>query len=286
MISKRLISVIIVIFLTATMVTTWRLVIDSRKGINELLVYVPSVLQPVVYNFSRTFEQDHNVRINIFPGPVGSLINRIELTEEGDVLITPDHFFMVKALEKDLVLNSTVRPISYVVPALIISKTTEVRITSLQDLAISKVKVGIADPNIAGFGRIAFEILQKRGIYEKIKDRLLIQPDIVTVARQVATGVVDVAILPYTVKYWYQNDVDIVWLKPEEIGDSVTCQLAAIVKYTRDEDLASYFISELGRYLEDTFMNTHVYAYSPEKLAEISPFDYTSLPWPNICRVR
>lgn len=256
--------------------------VSSRNS--ELLVYVPPVLQPIAYNVSRVFEQKYNVKVSIQPGPVGQLITRIELTREGDVLITPDHVFMLKAVEKDLVFYDSIKSISYVVPALIIRKGYDAQITSIEDLASIKANIRIPDPNITAYGRIAIEILKNTNLYSAVKDRLLIGGDVATVASQVRTGAVDVAILPYVVKYWYPDDVDIVWLKPQEIGPSVSCQLAAVVKYTRNRDLAEKFIQELRNYLREKFNETHFYAYQKELLSSISPYDYSSLQWPSVCK--
>lgn len=249
----------------------------------ELLIYVPPVLQPIVYNVSEIFEQKYRVKVNVQPGPIGQLITRIELTKEGDVLITPDHVFMLRAIEKDLVVEESIRSISFIVPALIIHKGSNVEIKDLEDLVHSRVNIRIPDPNISAYGRIALEILQRRNIHNAIRDRLIIGGDVSAVAVQVRTGAVDVAVLPYVVKYWYPSDVDIIWLRPEDIQESVSCQLVAVLKYSRHRELAERFIQALRDYLRENFNKTHVYAYDKDLLSRISPYSYSELPWPHVC---
>ncbi|MEM4718318.1 MAG: substrate-binding domain-containing protein [Desulfurococcaceae archaeon] len=251
----------------------------------ELLVYTPPVLEPLVLNVSKMFEQKYNVKVLVSSGPTGSLISKIEATRMGDVLITADHFFMEKAINKGLVDAESVRSISIVIPAIILNKNTSLEITSLKDLTYRNLTIGIADPEVAPFGRLAVAILVHNEIFDVLRDRIQIFPEVRDVVRQLRFGSIDVGILPHVVKYWYPVELDIIWIKPEELGNSVSCQLAGVVKFARDKEIALLFISELVEYVKGLDIDQYGYVTTPEDLDRISLYKYTDvIQWSAICR--
>ncbi|MEM0342134.1 MAG: molybdate ABC transporter substrate-binding protein, partial [Desulfurococcus sp.] len=208
-------TIVLSVILLVLVVSSWMIyTYYSQSPVQvELLVYTPPVIQPLLENASREYMQLHpNVRIEIIGGATGTLLNKISLTGEGDVFITADHEYMLNASRMGLVVNESIKVLSYVVLALIIPRDNPANITSLDDLVLKNVKIGIANPNVAPFGRMAVELLVRNGIYDKVKDKLVIYGDVGQTARQVALGLVDVAILPHVAHYWYLNDTSIIWL--------------------------------------------------------------------------
>jgi len=253
--------------------------------VEEITVYTPPTLSKLINDYSELFMTKHGVRVNVVVDATGRLINKLELTKKGDVLITADHYFMEYALERGLVYPSLKR-ITLIIPALMVSKKSNVELKQVGDLAYlaSKgLKIGIADPEVAPFGRIGVEYLRRAGVYELIRDKLYIYPDVGVLARYLQVGVVDVAILPHIIKYWYPGDVEIVWPKPEEISGLASCQVGAVTKYSTRRDLADLFLNELVEYVEGLDPVKTGYVGKLSDLSRIAPYDYGKIDLPWVC---
>lgn len=258
--------------------------IASNQPEKEIMVYAPPVLEPIIRDFSILFEKKYNIKVLIIIGPTGTLINKVEVSKEGDVLMTADHIYMEKAIQKGFVKQHSTRVISYLIPVLVISRSKNLSISNIEDLASHHVKIAVPDPDVAPFGRIAIEILIKSGIYFRVKDNIYYFPDTLTASRQVALGVIDVGILPHVVKYWYPEDLDIVWFEPSVIGTSATCQLIAVLEFSNQPEVAFTYILELLKYLSSLNVEESGYIHRLEDFKKIAPYDYTQLDLPMICR--
>jgi len=249
----------------------------------SLLVYASPVTQPLLEAAVKDYEQVHGVKVSVVYGATGALINRISLTREGDVLITADHVYMLKAMKQGLVYNETVKVITYSIPALIVPRGNPANITSLQDLVERNVKIGIADPQVAPYGRAAVEIFRKNGIYEEVKSRLVVFRDVGEVVRQVVLGLVDVAILPHVMHYAYVNSTEIIWLKPSELS-SISCQMAAVLKFSKNTNLARDFIEYLVRYVGESLEAARLgYVADLSDLPERTPYQPYELVFETTC---
>lgn len=249
-----------------------------------LLVYTPPSIQPLLNNASREYMQLHpNVRIEIIGGATGTLLNKILLTGEGDVFITADHEYMLNASRMGLVVNESIKVLSYIVLALIIPRGNPANITSLDDLVSKNVKIGIANPSVAPFGRMAVELLVKNGIYDKVKDRLVIYGDVGQTARQVALGLVDAAILPHVAHYWYLNDTSIIWLNPAQLP-TMSCQMIAVLNTTKNYQAALEFVEFLVEYVRfNPYSLENGYIGDLEKISSITPYRPEELLFNNAC---
>lgn len=248
----------------------------------ELLVYAPPVLSDPVLEFSKLFEKEYGVRVSVLVQPTGVLLNRLEITGEGDVLFTADHFYMEQALSKNLVDQDSLRVVSYILPVLAVSKKSSVNINTVEDILRENATIGIGDPMISPFGRIAAEVLSKTGLYDKLESKIVIFADVRTVAMNLALGNVDAAILPHIVITWYPSEVELVWLDPELINGSASCQLVAVTSRARNKELAERFVSEFIRYMREN--GSSWYASTLGDFRRFAPYDYTNLQIPGLCR--
>jgi len=248
----------------------------------SIFVYTPPVLYKPVSEYAEIFEKSFGVKVYILVGATGVLISKIEATRKGDVLFTADHVFMEKAISKGLVDPSTIKVVSYIVPAIVVRKGNPNNITGIRDLVEKHLRIGIADPETAPFGRIAVEILKRAGVYESVRDRLITYSDVGLTARQLALGLVDVAILPYTAKYWYPEELDLVWFSPEEIRGLVSCQLVAVISFSENRELAEAFISSFIAWLAENSLRLG-YILKPEDIANFTPYNMSDLDLPKIC---
>lgn len=249
------------------------LVMNERSpGAARLLVYAPPAVARLVEGFSQEYSGNRGIQVDMIIQPTGQLLIKLESTKEGDILITADDDFMLKAVERGLVYPDSIRVISFGIPVLVVPKGNRANITGLGDLMYKASKIGIADPASAPYGKVAVEIFVKAGIYEAIKDKINIYPDINAVANQVRLGQVDAAILPHYVKAWFPNEVEIVWLRAEEITRA-PCQLIGITKYTRDYNLSQEFINSFIKFIErDEIADKYEIVRSATGLTKITPY--------------
>jgi len=250
----------------------------------ELLVYTPPVIQPILSMAADTYMSMHpNVKLNIIAGATGTLVNKIKLTGEGDILITADHEYMLNASRSGLVYNQTVRVLSYAIIALIVPRGNPANITGLKDLVEKNVKIGIADPAVAPFGRKAVELLAKNNIYGKVKDKLVIYSDVGQVARQVALGLVDVAILPHIMHYVYRDETEIIWLEPAQLP-RISCQMIAVLNTTRNYGEALKFEDFLVEYVKSSRDAQDMgYIADLSGISNITPYRQAELELEDIC---
>jgi len=253
----------------------------------ELLVYTPPIIQPVLSAAADTYTSMHpNVKLDIITGATGTILSKIKLTGEGDILITADHEYMLNASKSGLVYNQTIRVLSYAIIALIVPRGNPANITGLKDLAEKNVKIGIADPAVAPFGRKAVELLVKNSIYDKVKDKLVIYGDVGQVARQVALGLVDAAILPHIMHYVYRNETEIIWLEPAQLP-RISCQMIAVLNTTRNYWEAVKFEDFLVEYIKSSRDAQGTgYITDLSNISNITPYRQAELELEDICMPR
>lgn len=245
---------------------------SGGQGAGRILVYMPPTAARLIEDFAQEYSREKGVVVERVIHATGQLLIKLESAQEGDILVTADDDFMLKAIEKGLVYPESVRVISFGIPALAVPKGNPANITGLEDLVRKDVKIGIADPVSAPYGKVAIEILVRAGIYEVVKDKINIYPDVNAVANQVRLGQVDVAILPHYVKAWFPNEVDIVWLRAEEVVRA-PCQLIGITKYTRDYNLSRDFIDSFAKFLErEEVAGKYLVVRTAADLMRITPY--------------
>ena len=72
-------------------------------------------------------------------------------------------------------------------------------ISSVEDLTSSEIKrIGIPDPKKAIYGKAAVELLKAVGIYEKVKDKLIILKTVPQVSSYLKSGDIDVGLINVT----------------------------------------------------------------------------------------
>jgi molybdate transport system substrate-binding protein len=290
---EKYVAVILLISLPGVLGGLGLLALDTiesalgAKHIASITVYAPPSLAKPLEEFVALFESRYSVKVNVVVGATGYLVSRLEAARDGDLLITADHVYMELAVKRELVDSSTIKPLSVVVPAVLISRRSNVELKSSRDLvqlAKMGVRIGIPDPEVAPMGRLAVKVLENLGIYNHIRDRLLVFSDVGVTWRNLVSGAIDVAILPHVVWFSSPYDASILWLEPELLKDATTCILAGVTRFTRSRDLAKLFIRELATYIDEQDPSRTGLVTSVGELASISRADYATLKVPGVCR--
>ena len=270
---REVLLVVAGVFLVA-LVAVW-IAYNSVSKEEAILVYTPPTILRLVEEAKSSFGRN----VDITWGATGTLLAKLETTRQGDVLITADDYYMWKAVEKGLVDNTTIRVVSISIPVLLVRKGLESRIRELGDLGAATYSVSIANPETAPFGRLAKKILEQAGLFDKLKDKLIIQPDVQSAARQVVIGQADVAIVSHTMYYdpWIRDATTIVWINLSQIPE-VPCQLVAVTAFSKHREIALEFINHLVSTSKrrEVAISYGVIA-SPENARLVTPYDFDTL---------
>lgn len=188
------------------------------------------------------FQKKTGITVEYTISGSGTLLSAIEMAKVGDLFAPGSQDYMQKAINDGIMVNSSIRIIAYLVPAIIVQKGNPKNITSLSDLAKPGLKVGIGNPDSVCVGLYAQNILTRAGLWNSVR------PNIVTYASScsntatlVVTKSVD-AIIGWHVFYnWTPDKVGIVYLKPDQIPRIAYIPIG-ITKYADDPSSAQKLI--------------------------------------------
>lgn len=197
------------------------------------------------------FQKKTGITVEYTISGSGTLLSAIEMAKVGDLFAPGSQDYMQKAINDGIMVNSSIRIIAYLVPAIIVQKGNPKNITSLSDLAKPGLKVGIGNPDSVCIGLYAQDILTRAGLWNSVR------PNIVTYASScsntatlVVTKSVDAIIGWHVFYYWTPDKVDIVYLKPEQIPKIAYIPIG-ITKYADDpssaQKLIDYILSPEGK---------------------------------------
>ncbi|MEZ0289507.1 MAG: molybdate ABC transporter substrate-binding protein [Sulfolobales archaeon] len=254
----------------------------SSASVHVIRVYAAPVVARYIDNITPIFEEwaaarGLRVKIEVTYGASGTLLNRINISREGDVYIPADSDWILRASRSNLIYGETIRVLSWQIIAIITPKGNPAKISTIHDLARPGLKIAIPDPVNAPAGRIALEILRKKNLYDSVKNNLVILPDIAQVTKQILSKSVDAALAWSSIHSWYPNETEIIWLDQSDLVYS-SCVAAAVLKTTSNYAIARLFVEFLVDYLRENrdWAARNGYIVDRETLRIATP--YTSIP--------
>jgi molybdate transport system substrate-binding protein len=215
---------------------------EMPAGGGTLELFVGSATKPATEEAAQLFEEKYGVDVDLHFGGSGAMLSHMKLTERGDLYFPGSSDFMEEAKRQGLVLPETEEKVVYLVPAINVQKGNPKGIRSLEDLARPGLKVAIADPETVCVGLYAVEVLEKAGLADAVR------PNIVTytescekTARVIALGNVDAVIGWRVFEYWAPEEVETVYLEPEQVP-RIGYVPIAVSTFSKQPELAQRFI--------------------------------------------
>jgi molybdate transport system substrate-binding protein len=207
---------------------------------NELHVAAAADLIPPFEEIGREFESTHKTKVVFSFGSTGLLSRQIENGAPMDVFAAASIDFINQLEQKGLILPDTKAIYARGRITLWVPKGNSLKITNLTDLTRSEVKrIAIANPDHAPYGMAAQEALQKAGVFEQVRSKLVYGDNIRQTLQFAETGNVDVAIVALSLSK--QSDGQ--WtLIPQEFHNPIN-QGLAVIKGTGNEKVAREFVS-------------------------------------------
>jgi molybdate transport system substrate-binding protein len=243
----------------------------ATAGGGTLELFVGSATKPATEEVVQLFEDRYGVEVDLHFGGSGKMLSDMKLAERGDIYFPGSSDFMEEAKRQGLVLPETEQRVVYLVPAINVQKGNPEDIQSLEDLARPGLKVAIADPETVCVGLYAVEVLEKAGLAEAVR------PNIVTytescekTARIVALKNVDAVIGWRVFQYWAPEEIETVYLRPEQIP-RIGYVPTAVSTFSKQPELAQRFIDFItSDEAKDVYKSWH-YLTTVEEAREFAP---------------
>ena len=232
-------TLLIVLTLSITFAFGWA----CRQSTNqpaEITVAAASDLTNAFEEIGRAFEADQKTKVTFVFGSSGILTRQIENGAPMDLFAAANVAYVEQLEQKGLIVPGT--KVRYARGRITMWTTADspLQIRTIDDLVSPEVKrIAIANPDHAPYGLAAQQALQRAGIWDAVKPKLVYADNIRQTLQYAETGNVDVAIVSLSLS---QEGKGRWTLIPEELHQPID-QGLAVIKSTRNETAARAFAS-------------------------------------------
>ncbi|KUK88585.1 MAG: Molybdenum ABC transporter, periplasmic molybdate-binding protein [Synergistales bacterium 58_81] len=188
-------------------------------------------LQPVMEKIAQEFEKEKGIRMDAVFASSGQLAKQIEMGAPYDLFLSADERW-ARYLEEKGKLEK-VRPVAEC-PLVLWRDSAEA--PSLDLVKDKKIRLAIADPEVAPYGALAREYLEKIGEYEDLDkdERLIIAGDVLKAGLAAKSGGADAAYIPLSIAKKLEGSWTKVPMPPQRLFGGIVKDrdaLAALVFY-------------------------------------------------------
>jgi molybdate transport system substrate-binding protein len=163
---------------------------------SSLIVAAASDLTDVFQELGRQFTHEGQSQVIFSFGSTGALAHQIEQGAPFDVFVAASQSHVDMLEKQGLVLPGTQRVLCTGRIVLWQSEGSPVTVNCLEDLSLAGVKrIAIANPEHAPYGLAARQALERAGIWESVRSKLVFAENISQCRQFAETGNVEVAIL-------------------------------------------------------------------------------------------
>lgn len=218
---------------------------------SEILVSAASDLTGAFKEIGAMYEKETGDRVIFNFGSTGILAQQIEGGAPIDLFAAANRSYIDNLEKKGLILPDTKR--LYAVGRITLATPKgAVTINSLNDLLKMKI-ISIANPSHAPYGMAAREAMEKTGVWEKVKDRIVFGENIRQVLQYLETGSVDAAIIALSVSIG--SDVNYTLIQ-QELHSPIE-QAMAVIKGAKNQkgarEFADFIIGPKGRAVTERY---------------------------------
>jgi molybdate transport system substrate-binding protein len=207
----------------------------------RLTLYCAAVLKDALERIARQFEIQTGVRVQLQFGGSGTLLSNLRIAQIGDLYLPADRSYVDTARDFGLIEQS--QPVAVIRPVIAVRHGNPKRIRSLDDLLRNDVEFALADPEAAAVGRVTHDLLERTGIWDRLRaGARVLKPTVNDVAGDVTLGLVDAAIVWDATVAQY-GGLDAVRDARLDAGESVAA--IAILKFSKRSESARRFVAFL-----------------------------------------
>lgn len=206
----------------------------------EVLVACAASLLPVMEEVARLHEQETGGRVVLSSGASGILARQIGQGSPHDVYLSADPFHIRRLVERGVVAPDDVAALAEgsLVLALVNTGLGWMSLEDVRAAPFDGLRIGMANPGIAPYGKAARDVLVEWGRWEDGADWLVMGDDVGRVYQVARSGALDAAFLPLSLpreRGWLALPV------PAELHDPLTVEGAVV----RDSPRARAFMETL-----------------------------------------
>ena len=156
------------------------------------------------------FSLETGVKVLLSFSSSGKLARQIEAGVPCDVFISASVFWTEYLVERHII--NSFRP--FATTKLVIVSPQNIRFSDPKDICKAE-RVAIGNYKFAPFGKYALSALKNTGLYQCVKDRLLLANHVAQAAMWVVTGNVDAGIIYFSDYLRFKDKLKLVWVFPE-----------------------------------------------------------------------
>jgi molybdate transport system substrate-binding protein len=212
---------------------------EAQPAATTLVVYAAADLDMAFREIKPLFEKATGARVTLVMGSTGNLAKQIGHGAPADVFFAANESFVDDLRAAGAVIPQTRALYAQGRIVLAAPKKSVIAVRELTDLLKREVRrVAIANPAHAPYGRAAQEALERAGVWEKVKPKLVYGENIRHALQFVETGAVEAGIVALSI-------VDAPGIAYAPIDPKLYAplnQVAAVVKRSPHPDLGAAFI--------------------------------------------
>lgn len=206
---------------------------------DPLLVAAAADLQFAFTDLGQKFTEQTGQEIEFSFGSTGNLTTQIENGAPFDILAAADIAFVDRLKEQGLIIPDTQQLYAQGHIVLVVNREAGVQATELQDLLDpSIIRVAIANPEHAPYGKAAEEALQSAGLWDELQPKLVLGENVRQTLQFVQTGDAAVGIVALSIAEVPEVTYT---LLPAELYNPLN-QSMAVIKATQNEAAARAFL--------------------------------------------
>jgi molybdate transport system substrate-binding protein len=197
-----------------------------------------STMGELVAAFSR---QHPDIQVQVTFGSSGNFFTQLSSRAPFDVFLSADSDYPQRLIEQDLAPAES--KFIYAVGRIVLwAQKSAIDVTSLGEkslLAPGVRKIAIANPRYAPYGRAAEAALHQLGVYEQIKDKLVLGDNVAQTAQFIQSGAADIGIISKS-QALALGDAGRFWEIPRSTYPKIE-QAGIILSWAKDQAAAQAF---------------------------------------------
>ena len=218
---------------------------SNREEEKSLTIFAGAASKPALDEAGAVFTKQTGIRVYFNYSGSGTMLSQMKLSQSGDLYIPGSPDYIVKAERDNLIDSKSVKIISYLIPVIAVQKGNPKNIQSLSDLAKPGIRVAIANPEAVCLGLYAVEILEyNRLLADVAKNIVTYAESCEKTATLISLKSVDAVIGWHVFHDWDPENIDVVYLKPEQLPRLGYIPVA-ISSFVKDRESAQMFVDFL-----------------------------------------
>lgn len=209
-----------------------------------LTVSAAASLTDILKAAATAYEKQSGDKIAFNFGASSLLERQIEEGAPADIFFSADEAKMDRLAEKDLILKNTRKSRLSNALVIVVSKDSDLKITSAADLAKPVVRrIALADPKAVPAGVYAKEFLQRENLWDKVEPKIVPVDNVRAALAAVESGNIDVGMV-YKTDAAISKKVKIVYEVPATNGPKISYPIA-VIKNSKQVESAKKFVDYL-----------------------------------------